>query len=441
MIFRGSLVISTVVAVGLTFAERAHAACSTTVHQETSATYSYGWQLWSQGQGGSQYSGGYAGANGQGYGGSANFTFTGDGVSWFSNGTGIPANGLGSADVYLDGAHVATVDLHNFTWTGPSQAVYSVSGLPSGQHTLRIVNKPYTYDGYSWYQWILIDRFEVTSGCAAATDAGTPGGAVDAGSSGGGASDAGSGGNFTCSGSVDVEEGAAGISYSNRWDVWSQGQGGSQYSGGFARANGQTSPTGGAVTFTFSGEGVSWFSNGTGIPSSGLGAADVYLDGAHVATVDLHNFTWTGPSQEVYSVAGLANGSHTLRIVNKAYTYDGYTWYQWILVDRFQVKSGCVPSGGGTNPPPSADAGSNPPPPAADAGSNPPSPATDAGVAENPPQGAPGAPNPPPGGSAPPSGEPPHGCSTTGATAALLDLAVVGWLLLRRARRQHGRTL
>src|SRR3972149_473488 len=114
------------------------------------------------------------------------------------------------------------------------------------------------------------------------------------------------------------EEDSPNISYTGSWATWSQGQGGSQYSGGFAKANGQYLG-GGSATLSFNGTGVAWFSNATGIPYNGTGGAEVYLDGSLVATVDLRTFTWTGPSQAVYTATGLTNTTHTLKIENKPF--------------------------------------------------------------------------------------------------------------------------
>ena len=146
-----------------------------------------------------------------------------------------------------------------------------------------------------------------------------------------------SGSNLAQAQTVTVyEESSPNIAYTGSWATWAQGQGGSQYSGGFAKANGQYLG-GGSATLSFNGTGVAWFSNATGIPYSGTGVAKVYLDGSLVATVDLRTFTWTGPSQAVYTATGLTNTTHTLKVENKQFSSGYYTWYQWILIDKFEV--------------------------------------------------------------------------------------------------------
>lgn len=87
---------------------------------------------------------------------SATFTFTGSAVRWI----GYQDEWSGIANVYLDGQLQATVD----TYASPSQsqaAVWGVSGLSSGTHTLKIVvqgAKNPASDG----SWIWVDAFDVT---------------------------------------------------------------------------------------------------------------------------------------------------------------------------------------------------------------------------------------------------------------------------------------
>jgi alpha-L-fucosidase 2 len=67
----------------------------------------------------------------------ASYTFTGTGVDYLSERNGD----MGNVDVYVDNIFQANVNLFV---SGPRQAqvvVFSKSGLPSGQHTIRIVNR------------------------------------------------------------------------------------------------------------------------------------------------------------------------------------------------------------------------------------------------------------------------------------------------------------
>ncbi|MDY0911240.1 fibronectin type III domain-containing protein [Rathayibacter festucae] len=68
--------------------------------------------------------------------------------------------------------------------------------------------------------------------------------------------------------------------------------------------------TAGAAEITFAATGIAW----TARKNQSSGFADVYLDGAKVTTVDLYSAA-TQYRQAVYSVDGLADGEHTLRIV------------------------------------------------------------------------------------------------------------------------------
>jgi hypothetical protein len=78
-------------------------------------------------------------------------TSTGDAVSYAFSGTGVAyisekSDGYGLIDVYVDGVFQTTVDanapgVHN----AGSQVLYSKSGLPVGQHTLKLVKKSGAY--------------------------------------------------------------------------------------------------------------------------------------------------------------------------------------------------------------------------------------------------------------------------------------------------------
>jgi hypothetical protein len=87
-------------------------------------------------------------------------TINGDSVSYTFNGTGIDyisekSDGYGLVDVYLDGTLQTTVDanaagVHN----EGSQILFSASGLPAGQHTLKLVKKSGVY--------LLLDAVQVS---------------------------------------------------------------------------------------------------------------------------------------------------------------------------------------------------------------------------------------------------------------------------------------
>ena len=99
-----------------------------------------------------------------GNGDSFSVQFTGTGVSW----TGEKSSGEGTAEVYLDGADKGSVNANSST-TQAQQTLYSVSGLTSGTHTLKVVKTGGTY--------LQVDAVNVT-GTAVVTgsDSGSTGG-------------------------------------------------------------------------------------------------------------------------------------------------------------------------------------------------------------------------------------------------------------------------
>jgi hypothetical protein len=83
----------------------------------------------------------------------AEFTFTGTGVTWISE----KLADEGNADVFIDGEPRGSVELKLENFPRLAQIpVFSVQGLPEARHTLRIVNKTSDY--------IVVDAFSVTIG-------------------------------------------------------------------------------------------------------------------------------------------------------------------------------------------------------------------------------------------------------------------------------------
>ncbi len=131
------------------------------------------------------------------------------------------------------------------------------------------------------------------------------------------------------------------VEYSGSWESWNEGDGGSVYLHGTAMANGEYLG-GGAVSFFFRGSGVSWYSNGTGIPASSLADVDVSIDGSYVDTISLSGFSWSGDSQVVFEASDLGPGFHVLTLDNVALGSSwGSSWYGWMLVDHFRVDTFC----------------------------------------------------------------------------------------------------
>lgn len=89
-----------------------------------------------------------------------------------------------------------------------------------------------------------------------------------------------------------------------------------------------TLTAGDAVSYTFSGTGVSYISE----KSAGYGRADVYIDGTFKTTVNPNSATARNlGGQTLYSISGLPSGRHTIKVVSKD---NGL----YTLIDTFTVK-------------------------------------------------------------------------------------------------------
>ncbi|MBI5192680.1 MAG: hypothetical protein HZA08_04450 [Nitrospirae bacterium] len=86
-----------------------------------------------------------------------------------------------------------------------------------------------------------------------------------------------------------------------------------------------------AVSFTFSGSGVSW----SGFKYSTFGIANVYIDNVLKGTVDLYSPTQQS-SQVLWSISNLTNTSHTLKIEVSG-TRNPNSTYTYISIDAFDV--------------------------------------------------------------------------------------------------------
>src|SRR5919108_4670409 len=189
-------------------------------------------------------------------GGSALFTFTGTGVTWYT----VTGPGQGKADVYIDNVFKGTVD--NSAATTHYKVARSYSGLSASQHTIRIVAKGQA-GANGTRTTVTVDAFQV-----GATLYSTPT-----------------------------------VAYR-----WQQQPNASAWGGAVARDD----LSGNFVNFHFSGTGVTWYS-ATG-PSMGM--ADVYVDGALVRTVDVYS---PSTRYHVgFGVNGLSAGPHTLKVAIKS---------------------------------------------------------------------------------------------------------------------------
>ncbi|MCS5735274.1 glycoside hydrolase family 27 protein [Herbiconiux sp. CPCC 203386] len=241
----------------------------------------------------------------------------GDAFQYVFQGTGIDFvtethESQGTAEVYLDGALVQTVDAHldPSAGRGVQQTLYSASGLANGSHTLRIVKTSGSY--------MLLDRLNVTVESLLSTGSATFDRAAPADltvdvlrapSELTGVSHDGTplteGTDFVLDGSsvtisaaylAALPIGQISLEFSFRGDHHDDVH--------------ATTTDGDFATFTFTGTAVSWI--GAVAPDQGL--VHVYVDGAFVQTVDTHaDARLVG--QELFTADGLKNGDHTVTVV------------------------------------------------------------------------------------------------------------------------------
>ena len=210
-------------------------------------------------------------------GATVSFPFTGSGVSWLAQ----RSNETGPVEVYVDGVDEGTVTPVESAAPYPTQQVdYSISGLAPGNHTLTIVN--------NGANLITVDAFTVEPSMPIVNDT-----------------------------SPTIQYSGAGWTYSP-----DRGQ------GDYDNDVHYTYSAGASVTFPFSGSGVSWLAQ----RSNETGPVEVYIDGIDEGTVTPVESAAPYPAQQVdYSISGLANGNHTITIVNNGanlLTVDAFTVLQ-----------------------------------------------------------------------------------------------------------------
>jgi uncharacterized protein (TIGR03437 family) len=221
--------------------------------------------------------------------------FNGTGISW-----------VGASDYYsgicyltLDGVPISVDTSNPSGATLYQQRLFTVQGLAPGLHRMTI-EVIHSHDASTNASWIWVDAFDIENGSLV-------GGTMAAGT-----------------GLAQQTDIAA--NYSGHWF---QNTGG-QYSGGSVNA---AVDAGARVDLTFNGTAITWM----GYRDEWSGLAQVFVDGALQANVD----TYLTPSQAktpIYSVTGLAPGTHVLSIVATG-THNAPSGGSWIWVDGFQVSS------------------------------------------------------------------------------------------------------
>ena len=242
--------------------------------QETDPSVTFTGGGWVQGDTSNPWSGGTA-AGSITAGDQATFTFTGTGIRALS--ARGPQNGI--ARVFLDGAFMTEVDTYAAPYVNPpagpvhnvtvQSELFKATGLADQSHTLTI-EVTGRYNPPSTAAIVTVDAFEVTT-----------------------------------SGTRHQETDPA-ISYTAGWVRDNRDH---PYSEGTAAVSGVR---GDQATFTFTGTSVSWI----GFRGPQTGIARVILDGSVVAdALDTYAPAPTEvPQTTVYTLSGLAAGSHTLTI-------------------------------------------------------------------------------------------------------------------------------
>ena len=240
-------------------------------------------------------------------GSSFQYTFTGTGIDYVTE----LDQSQGDVDVYLDGQFQKTVSTGRDAGQPrqTQQAVWSVSGLPNGSHTLRVVKKSGAF--------MLLDKLDVTLESllqpdVAVFDKAAPadvpvtllrdGGELAGISRDGSALKKGT--DYTVSGSTvtlragylaGLANGTASLAFQFRGDARDDVH--------------ATTKDGDRVDLVFRGTGVSWI----GATAPDQGTAAVYIDGRLAKTVDTRSDT-RRTGRTLFSVDGLRDGEHRITV-------------------------------------------------------------------------------------------------------------------------------
>ena len=190
-------------------------------------------------------------------GATATVWFTGTQIHWIA----MEGTTTGTADVYLDGVRVTSINLA----ANPAkyqQDVYSSPTLPKGLHRLEIVNTS-TMN-------MTLDAVDIVGAISAPR--------------------------------TRYEQTDSHIVKAGSWSDFTK----SAASGG---SYGRSSTSGASATITFTGTRLDWIA----MKGTTTGIADVYLDGDKVATVDLSAAT-AAYQVMAWSTGGVTNGVHTVKI-------------------------------------------------------------------------------------------------------------------------------
>jgi len=239
------------------------------------------------------YTGSWSYSSGRGYGDyqddvhytttnndSASFTFTGTGVDFLSE----KNSDEGNVEVFIDNVDKGSFNANAAT-RSVQQVIYSITGLTSGSHTIKVVKTSGTY--------MLVDAFNVhTSGATPTPTIQPP--------------------TNTPPGSTMINNNNAGITYTGTWAY-----AGNRGAGDYMNDVQYTSTNGDYFQYTFTGTGVDFIAP----KGSGYATATVYIDGVNKGNFSEDNGGAYAPQQVIYSITGLASGSHTIKVVKVSGSY------------------------------------------------------------------------------------------------------------------------
>lgn len=213
----------------------------------------------------------------------ATLAFRGTDIAW----RGYRGPDAGIARVYLDGAFAAEVDLYAPTHF-VQDAVYAAHGLEDGTHSIAVEASGLRNPSANGAR-VVVDAFDVTA----------PG--------------------------LRTQETDPAVAFSGSWV---QGNRNRTWSEGTAAIS---NTPGSRATFTFSGTEVRW----VGFRAARTGIGRVYLDGVFVVELDTY-VPGEGYQDTVYTISGLAPGTHTLAIEATGRKNPAAT-NNYVAVDAFDV--------------------------------------------------------------------------------------------------------
>jgi hypothetical protein len=213
------------------------------------------------------------------------YTFTGTYIEWI----GPKWSNQGYANVLIDGNQVGT-DVNTYSSADADQQVlFADSGLTNTTHTIEIYVVGGTAPPGSSASYVSVDEFISGTGT-----------------------------------SSEVDDTNAAVTYSG---TFTHATG---YSSDYDGTESWSNTTGNYVSFTFTGTSVEWITS----MASNHGYANIYLDGTLVQS-NLDTYAPSSVTQQAeYTVSGLSNGSHTIKIYVDG-TNDGHSGGNYVTTDAF----------------------------------------------------------------------------------------------------------